>query len=134
MEFLVFDVSGTTVKSAIMRADGTVFQEDKHPVPDGELGTYEDFLQVLKDAYDRYAVPVDGIAVSLPGRIDSEHGVVITPGALKYNRGRRLAEDIRARVADVPAAIVNDGKADVARQVNLLLERVEEWRKAAEKD
>lgn len=30
--------------------------------------------------------------------------------------------------------IVNDGKADVAWQVNLLLERVEEWRKAAEKD
>ena len=30
--------------------------------------------------------------------------------------------------------IVNDGKADVARQVNLLLGRVEEWQKAAEKD
>ena len=114
MEFLVFDVSGTTVKSAIMGADGTVFQEDKHPVPDGEMGTYEDFLQVLKDAYAHYEVPVDGIAASLPGRIDSQAGVVITPGALKYNRGRHLAEDIRARVADVPTVIVNDGKAAAA--------------------
>ena len=114
MEYLVFDVSGTTVKSAIMGADGAIFQEDKHPVPAAETGSYEDFLQVLKDAYTQYAVPVDGIAVSLPGRIDSEHGVVITPGALKYNRGRHLAEDIRAQVADLPTVIVNDGKAAAA--------------------
>ena len=52
----------------------------------------------------------------------------------------RTLEWIRAQMSQAEVAarcdfeIVNDGKADVARQVNLLLERVEEWRKAAEKD
>ena len=52
----------------------------------------------------------------------------------------RTLEWIRAQMSQTEVAarcdfeIVNDGKADVARQVNLLLERVEEWRKAAEKD
>lgn len=114
MEYLVFDVSGTTVKSALMGADGTIFQEDKRPAPDGATGSYEDFLQVLKDVYVQYAMPVDGIAVSLPGRIDTAHGVALTGGALKYNIGRHLADDIRAQVADVPTVLVNDGKAAAA--------------------
>ena len=52
----------------------------------------------------------------------------------------RTLEWIHAQMSQAEVAarcdfeIVNDGKADVARQVNLLLERVEEWRKAAEKD
>ena len=52
----------------------------------------------------------------------------------------RTLEWIHAQMSQAEVAarcdfeVVNDGKADVARQVNLLLERVEEWRKAAEKD
>ena len=52
----------------------------------------------------------------------------------------RTLEWIHAQMSQAEVAarcdfeIVNDGKADVARQVNLLLERVEKWRKAAEKD
>ena len=52
----------------------------------------------------------------------------------------RTLEWIHAQMSQAEVAarcdfeIVNDGKADVARQVNLLLERVEECRKVAAKD
>lgn len=114
MEKLVFDASGTTLKSALMTADGSILDERRQPVPDGQSGSFDEFLALIADAYGRHAGQVDGIAVSLPGRIDTARGVVLTPGALAYNNGVHLTDEIRTRVADLPCVIVNDGKAAAA--------------------
>ncbi len=116
MEKLVFDASGTTIKYALMSSDATILEEGRRPTPDGATATFDEFLGIVSEAYRNYAGRVDGIALSLPGRIDSASGLVITPGALTYNRGRNVADEIRAHVAELPTVVVNDGKAAAAAE------------------
>ena len=72
----------------------------------------EHFLNTLREIYLPHKDEVDGIALSLPGFIDAEQGVVKGGGALSlaYNVGTpvgpRLAEACGCRVW-----IENDGKA-----------------------
>lgn len=109
MKVMVFDVGGTEIKYSVM--DEQFHREDAGSVPTpGD--TQEHFLATLEALYRPHAAEVDGIAMSLPGFIDAEHGVVRGGGApsLLYNIGTpvgpRLAQRCGCRVF-----LENDGKA-----------------------
>ena len=109
MKVMVFDVGGTEIKYSVM--DEQLNRADAGSVPTpGD--TQEHFLATLEALYRPHAAEVDGIAMSLPGFIDAEHGVVRGGGApsLLYNIGTpvgpRLAQRCGCRVF-----LENDGKA-----------------------
>ena len=109
MKVMVFDVGGTEIKYSVM--DEQFHREDAGSVPTPD-DTQEHFLATLEALYRPHAAEVDGIAMSLPGFIDAEHGVVRGGGApsLLYNIGTpigpRLAQRCGCRVF-----LENDGKA-----------------------
>ena len=52
---------------------------------------------------------IDGIAISMPGRIDSERGIAITGGALLYIKNESV-EEYFSNKYHVPVWIGNDAK------------------------
>ena len=109
MKVMVFDVGGTGIKYSVMDEQLNRADTGSTPTP---ADSQEHFLNTLREIYLPHKDEVDGIALSLPGFIDAEQGVVKGGGALSlaYNVGTpvgpRLAEACGCRVW-----IENDGKA-----------------------
>ena len=109
MKVMVFDVGGTGIKYSVMDEQLNRTDTGSTPTP---ADSQEHFLNTLREIYLPHKDEVDGIALSLPGFIDAEQGVVKGGGApsLAYNVGTpvgpRLAEACGCRVW-----IENDGKA-----------------------
>lgn len=109
MKVMVFDVGGTGIKYSVVDEQLNRTDTGSTPTP---ADSQEHFLNTLREIYLPHKDEVDGIALSLPGFIDAEQGVVRGGGApsLAYNVGTpvgpRLAEACGCRVW-----IENDGKA-----------------------
>lgn len=96
MKVMVFDVGGTEIKYSVMDEQLNRADAGSVPTPDD---TQEHFLATLEALYRPHAAEVDGIAMSLPGFIDAEHGVVRGGGApsLLYNIGTPVGPLLSAR-------------------------------------
>ena len=83
--YLVFDVGGTFVKYAWMNVDGNIQEKGKYPTPTREGESVPEFVESLGQIYDRYKDQgVEGIALSLPGLIDTDNGIIRNGGSIKY--------------------------------------------------
>ena len=81
------DIGGSSIKYAL-------FDENRNKLDSGKIKTPaptsmdENCEYTVKDLYDAMdtIIPsnIDGIALSMPGVIDSENGIALTGGALTY--------------------------------------------------
>ena len=106
MKLMVFDVGGTEIKYCVM--DESLAREDAGSVPT-PMSTQEEFFDLLCSLYEPHRGKVEGIAMCLPGFIDSENGRCLGGGALRYNHGKEVAGLLSERTS-VPVHISNDGK------------------------
>ncbi len=103
---LCIDVGGTSIKYALADSQRNLTAHGKLPTPyDG----VEVYLHALESIYQKFAGQVYGIALSVPGIIDSSKGVCLTSGALRYADGLALVDELERRCG-VPVAIMNDAK------------------------
>jgi predicted NBD/HSP70 family sugar kinase len=79
MKVMVFDVGGTGIKYSVMDEQLNRTDTGSTPTP---ADSQEHFLNTLREIYLPHKDEVDGIALSLPGFIDAERGVVKGGGAL----------------------------------------------------
>ena len=87
MEYLVIDVGGTAIKYACMNENAEFLERGEIPTPMDSLDSY---LAALGTIIHRYDHNVEGIAMCVPGIIDSVQGVCITGGNLRYVKGLPL--------------------------------------------
>ena len=106
MKLMVFDVGGTEIKYCVM--DESLVREEAGSVPT-PMSSQEEFFDVLCSLYEPHRGEAEGIAMCLPGFIDSENGRCLGGGALRYNQGRDVAGPLSERTG-VPVHIANDGK------------------------
>lgn len=118
--YLVFDVGGTFTKSALVNDSDEIVEKGKTPtIVDPKLGTTA-FVENVGQVYDNYkkqGISIDGIAMSLPGQIDVENGVVYGGGALMYLDKVALGPLISARCDNIHVALENDGKCAALAEV-----------------
>jgi predicted NBD/HSP70 family sugar kinase len=107
MKLMIFDVGGTEIKYSVM--DDRLNRTDAGSVPT-PMTNQEDFLDTLAAIYEPHRAEVEGIAVSLPGFVDAESGVVKGGGVLLYNIGTPVGPRLAARCG-CPVRLENDGKA-----------------------
>ena len=107
-EYLVFDWGGTYLKYALMNEDTGILEQGKIPSP-GKQDSREIFLEKADGIVQAYRSRISGIAVSAPGIIDSQRGILKVVGAFPYLCGYALKEDFQNRYG-LPAAVENDGK------------------------
>lgn len=100
---LAFDVGGSSIKYALW--DGSLSSEGSVPLRGDDR---EDFIADIRAIVDAH-LPVDGIAFSLPGRIDPATGLAHTGGAVRCLYGMNLRE-IFEEAYGIPVSVMNDAK------------------------
>ncbi|MBR2879569.1 MAG: ROK family protein, partial [Oscillospiraceae bacterium] len=106
MKLFVADIGGTEIKYSVMDTDLVIYAKGNVQTPQNSLNSLLDLLQEL---YESYGGETSGIAISMPGMIDSDKGFCHTGGALAYNQGQPVAELLSQRCG-CPVHIDNDGK------------------------
>ena len=114
MRFTVIDVGGTFIKYACMNDKSEILSRGKRPTP---TSGREEFVNSLVEIYQSMPES-EGIAISLPGIIDTEKGYCITSGALKYNDNFAMVETLSER-CQVNVTIENDAKCAAIAEMTL---------------
>lgn len=122
--YLVFDVGGTFIKYALMDQKGKIYEKYKVPTPfqDGKVDDNGDeitpytvktedgiaaFLEQIDIIYGKYSkeYQITGIAMSLPGQVNVNQGIVYGGGSLPYLDRVPLGNLISRRCGNVPVAL-----------------------------
>ncbi len=104
MEVLVVDIGGTFIKYARMTEEMAILARGKEKTPSSREGP----IEVIGRLYDKNP-GVEGIAISMPGIIDSKNGYCAMGGALRYNDDFYIRHALYQR-CPVKIYIANDGK------------------------
>jgi predicted NBD/HSP70 family sugar kinase len=105
--YLVLDIGGTFVKYAIMTRDGQYAAQGKVPSSCESEEAAIASLALVREQVDTSGCR--GMAISMPGRIDTTAGIARTGGAYAWIHDYPAAERY-GKVFDLPATIANDGK------------------------
>ena len=122
--YLVIDIGGTFIKHALMDTTGEISEKGKVPTPETSVkdrfltdeGNHfakkqlEKLVRTLFSIIDDYDVTaLKGIAMSSPGTIDVESGVIYGGGSLPFLHQKNLAKMINDQYG-IEVAIENDAK------------------------
>lgn len=89
-----------------MTPDGEVLDEAKFPTP---YDSPEDLVDRMAAVCFETTNTVEGIAISCPGKVDVDSGVVYYGGSLTYLHKQNIAAMLQQK-CNVPVSIENDGK------------------------
>ena len=102
--YLVLDIGGTFIKSALMDETGAFLERVKVPSDTASLNS---MLQSIASLEPQFHECYDGVAVSMPGRIDTAKGIAHTAGAFNFIHDEPFQADLEA-VFHKPVTIAND--------------------------
>lgn len=88
-KYLAFDVGGTAVKYAVVDEDGQIENRQKFAIPENIEGMYQEIVKVYEQNKD-----VEGIALSMPGAVDSDDGIIYGSSAIDYIHGPNIKKDL----------------------------------------
>ena len=113
-KILTIDVGGTFTKYAVMTGTRSfkITVKDKIPTP---KKNHEDFMEGLADIFNAYD-DVEGIALSMPGLIDTDKGICVSCGTLKFNSGCNMAEELKS-MCGVPVTVENDANCAALAEI-----------------
>ena len=113
-KILTIDVGGTFIKYAVVTGVRSfkINARNKIPTPKESHGEFLERLTEIFKAHD----DAEGIAISMPGLIDTYKGICISSGALKYNNGHCIAEELQNNCG-VPVTIENDANCAALAEI-----------------
>lgn len=114
MSYLALDFGGTFVKYGVLNDEAEITDSGKVPAP---LDSTEQFVEVIAKLYEQFKGKVEGVAISMPGIINSETGFARTAGAFSKTMAGKNIIELLAPVIDVPVAVENDGKAAILAEM-----------------
>ncbi|MBR3159411.1 MAG: ROK family protein [Atopobiaceae bacterium] len=106
-QFLVLDIGGTFIKYAIMDRKAQFITQGKVTTNTESEEALLTSLEGVREAVADY--DYEGVAVSMPGRIETAAGIAHTGGAYYWLSEYPAAEKFGA-IFDKPCTIANDGK------------------------
>lgn len=110
MRYCVLDIGGTWMKYASMEEDGTICSKGKVATP---LDSLEQFWKVLDTLIQN---DHKGVAISFPGPVDAESGIILEGGSLGYMKQVALASEITKRYG-LACSIENDARCAALAEV-----------------
>ena len=110
-EYLAFDVGGTSVKYALCNEEGEVSSASKFKTPDTLDQMYLEIEKVVNNNPN-----VEGIALSMPGAVDSDGGIIYGSSAINYIHGPNIKEDLQNRFHK-PVELENDANCAALAEV-----------------
>jgi Transcriptional regulator/sugar kinase len=106
MKYLVFDFGGTLIKYALISEQYEILER-------GDFSTPYESIDVLVAEINKIVIKyekiIQGIAISMPGKIDIHNAFAYSAGALRYLDNTNMAELMR-KITKLPISVENDGK------------------------
>ncbi len=104
--YLVLDFGGTYTKYALMDEQGAFLNQGKVP---SACESLEQMLASVAPLKDQFSGQYNGVAVSMPGRIDTHNGIAHTGGSFTFISNTPIQAKLE-QLFDAPVTIANDGK------------------------
>lgn len=104
-KYLVLDIGGSAVKYAVADHDANILRKSSC----GVAQNTDDFVDLIGRLFEACDEEISGIAISMPGVIDSEQGIAINGGAFKFIDNLPLVSILEHKWK-VPVWIGNDAK------------------------
>ncbi|MEW8967528.1 ROK family protein [Exiguobacterium alkaliphilum] len=106
--YLAIDIGGTSIKYGVVQSDGTLQSNQHVPTP----ATWDGFLAQVDVIFNEVTAeaPIDGIAISAPGAVDSVTGVIHGITALPYIHNRPFLQAFKDRYS-ISVTVLNDANA-----------------------
>ena len=104
-KFMVFDIGGSAVKWSVINEGGEFVESGKFNVPNDKEGFFSKLSKTTNEMKDKF--DVKGIAISAPGAVDSEVGVIGGLSAIPYIHGPNFKE-ILHETTDLNVELEND--------------------------
>lgn len=111
--YLALDMGGTFIKYALMEPQGEIAASGKVPSP---LDSMEHLLEVLRGIGQQFQGAYAGVAVSMPGRIDTKRGIAHTGGMFTYIRDTPVGQ-LFADCLGQPVCAANDAKCAASAEL-----------------
>ncbi|MFV0393801.1 MAG: ROK family protein [Coprobacillaceae bacterium] len=103
MNYACFDVGGTSIKAAILDETGKIIKQDLLEVKD----EFEFIMDSIVTYTNAVTETIEGVAISAPGSVDSETGIIHGFSALPSIHGPNWKEVLSKRLS-LPISIAND--------------------------
>ena len=113
-KILTIDVGGTFIKHAVVSGIRSFKIADKNKFPTPKKD-HETFMNKLAEIFHS-CEEAEGIALSMPGIIDSKRGVCISSGVLNFANGHCIAEELQA-MCGVPVTVENDANCAALAEI-----------------
>ena len=104
-KILTIDVGGTFIKYALVTGIRSFRIAGKNKIPTPKKD-HADFMAKLAEIFNACS-EAEGIAIAMPGLIDTKRGVCISSGALNFSNGHCIAEELQ-QICNVPVTVEND--------------------------
>ncbi len=104
---LVIDIGGTFIKYGLINDELEITCKDKVKT---EYGLKEKFFASLFTIIDQFSEEIDGVAISSPGLIDTDKGIMVTAGMMRYLDGTHLVDELKQNYPSLKFSVENDGK------------------------
>ncbi len=106
MKVCVLDLGGTFIKAAMMDETAQIWGRWKTPSPTKD---WESLAGALDAYIGGHLDEAEGIAISMPGRIDREKGIAHTGGTFQFIRDLPVKSILEEKY-QLPVSVDNDGK------------------------
>lgn len=113
--YIVYDIGGSSIKYAIMNNDGDFIKKDSYKTSTKDFNIFiKDMLNIAKKAQEEFNIV--GVAVSAPGAVDSETGLIGGSSAVPCIHGPNLKEIFRKEL-NLTLEIENDANSAALGEV-----------------
>ena len=113
-KILTVDVGGTFIKYAVVTGIRSFKIAAKNKIPTPKIN-HAEFMNCLADIFNEHN-DAEGIAVAMPGIIDSQRGICLASAALSFNNGQPIAEELQ-KMCGVPVVIENDANCAALAEI-----------------
>lgn len=104
--YAVFDVGGSAIKYALMDETGRFIEKSSLPTPKKSLAEFIDTIGNIVGEFKKSYL-IKGLAVSIPGAVNVETGIIEGSSALPYIHGPNIKNLLQDRT-ELPVELEND--------------------------
>lgn len=105
--YLSIDIGGTNLKYGLIYHSGNLLFKRQVATPNEKAAFLAEFKQIIV----AYHSKIFGVAISVPGQVDSQTGIVYHGGSLPFLDRLNFRQLIQSEFGELPVGVENDGKA-----------------------
>lgn len=111
-KYFSIDIGGTNIKYGIINNQGDLISHKSVKTPDNKT----DFLNLIKSIVQENLSDIQGVGISVPGKVNVQTGTVFYGGALPFLDKVSFKDELESAF-HIPAAVENDAKSGASAEL-----------------